>query len=635
MSYTPNAPAIFIAAYASAMAGMGISAPTSINVLSIAKTPIIPGTPDYTTIAAAAGAWAQQFDTAWGGVRPVSDLDITMTEEACEAVWYNRNTPPPKNVQPSAFTVEVNAIIAAITSAETYFTANGIPQDGTSGVVTLAGDVVGPSNANTVEALQGVALPVPPGSGTTVLTDISGVLSWLVITPSGVPAVTFTDGSTQNTGIASNRIANQSASDSTSAALGLTNFTSDTTNAQPANTGLYATISGGDQNTTTPGTSNPDYASIGGGLLNQVSAIYGTVSGGHGNIASGSGATIPGGIGNTASGQNSHAVGNGNLASGNNSTVSGFNNSATAGGATVSGGGGNQATNVNAYAEGELTTSSGTASHSEGISTTASGNGSHSEGNGGTSAGTNSHVEGQNCSVITGAIAAHAEGFGCQANDLACHAEGNGCIAGSGITSSPAHAEGQNTLAIGIGAHAQGWLCNAQSIAGDAVGEGSFTSYEAQSSIASGPAVVAPTAAGCIQTSTIVMRGTTPGSVPGETATLGYGNTSPPTQNGFALQDGKVYNIIAECAVQIPATPLAAGHTISACVRVTGGVSTIAGTGTADVYGDPSYIASGSALAFSIAGGNVLQLKWTSGFGGDVVAWIAATVRITEIGQAI
>ena len=178
MTYTPNAPAIFIAAYASAMAGMGISAPTSINVLSIAKTPIIPGTPDYTTIAAAAGAWAQQFDTTWGGVRPVSDLDITMTEEACEAVWYNRNTPPPKNVQPSAFTVEVNAIIAAITSAETYFTANGIPQDGTSGVVTLNGDVTGASDANTVVAIQNVSVPVPPNSGTTVLTDNDGVLTW-------------------------------------------------------------------------------------------------------------------------------------------------------------------------------------------------------------------------------------------------------------------------------------------------------------------------------------------------------------------------------------------------------------------------------------------------------------------------
>lgn len=42
----------------------------------------------------------------------------------------------------------------------------------------LAGDVTGPAAFNVVSKLAGVALPTPPGSGTTALVDTTGVLSW-------------------------------------------------------------------------------------------------------------------------------------------------------------------------------------------------------------------------------------------------------------------------------------------------------------------------------------------------------------------------------------------------------------------------------------------------------------------------
>ena len=132
MAYTPNAPAIFIAAYAGALAGMGISNPVTSNTLQLgARTN--PAPPNYTALAAAAGAWAIAFDTVWGDVRPVSDLDIDSTENASESLWHNRATPPPDSANPNSYIVEVNAVIAAITAAENYFITNGIPQNAGGG----------------------------------------------------------------------------------------------------------------------------------------------------------------------------------------------------------------------------------------------------------------------------------------------------------------------------------------------------------------------------------------------------------------------------------------------------------------------------------------------------------------------
>ena len=332
-------------------------------------------------------------------------------------------------------------------------------------------------------------------------------------------AVVFTTSPTQNSSLQSNRLANQHTSDTTAAAVGLTNFSSDTSGAQSPNTGLYATISGGDQNETVTFAGNPDYAVIAGGLDNTVSGANSVVSGGASNVAVSEATVVAGGENNNAS-----------------STY-----------ATVSGG----------------------------------------------------HFNSANASFST--------------------------VSG-----------GFDNAANGVYSVTAGIQNNAMGAASVAFGENALSPFEAQLAFASGPtANGTPLVGTTVQTSTVVMRGSTPGSVAHEVATLGYGAASPPTLVGFTLTNGKVYNVVAECAVQIPATPVCGGHILACVVRVAGGTATIAGTDTPTVYGDSAYVSSASAVAFDVTAGNELQLKWTSGFGAAVAVWIGATVRITETGQAV
>jgi|HubBroStandDraft_2_1064218.scaffolds.fasta_scaffold00423_8 hypothetical protein len=226
-----------------------------------------------------------------------------------------------------------------------------------------------------------------------------------------------------------------------------------------------------------------------------------------------------------------------------------------------------------------------------------------------------------------GAGACIPGGIGNTASDTNSYAEGNGNLS-EGIAS---HAEGSVCVAAGADSHAEGNSCECQGDHSHAQGCGAYALYETQDVIAGGPNASAPTAATCVQKSEIVWRGFTDSE---SVVALGYGEASPPTNTGIALTDGKVYQVIVEAAVQIPATPQCGAHKLSCVVRCAGGVATIAGTGTVEVFGDATYTASGSVMAFTIEGGNVLQLSWQSGFDGVVTAWIVASMRIIEIGQA-
>jgi hypothetical protein len=204
-------------------------------------------------------------------------------------------------------------------------------------------------------------------------------------------------------------------------------------------------------------------------------------------------------------------------------------------------------------------------------------------------------------------------------------AQGNAAAVAGGFLN---FANGDNSFAVGAQnvAEANGSV---------ALGENAYANFEGQSAIASGPtASGAPLPTTCIQKSEIILRGQTPGSVAGETATLGYGATSPPSNLSLTLANGKVYNLIAECAVQIPFT-LAGAHILKCVVRVFAGTATIAGTGMTETYGDAAYLASGSNLAFSVVSGTTIQLQWTSGFGTAVQATIVANVRMVEIATGV
>jgi hypothetical protein len=212
--------------------------------------------------------------------------------------------------------------------------------------------------------------------------------------PGTTEAVVFVPtANTQSNSIQSNRLANQHGTNSTEP--GITNLGSDTTDALPAASGNYATISGGDQN--------------------QVSANYASVGGGLNNSASGAGAVIAGGQNNVASGPSS----------------------------TVSGGNGNVSSGSDSYVEGDGNTSSNTGSHAEGQSTTASGGGAHSQGFGTQAIGNYSDASG--AGSIANAVASAAGGENSYASYEGCASWASGPL---GASPTPSNVAQMSTIVM-------------------------------------------------------------------------------------------------------------------------------------------------------------------------------------------
>ena len=209
----------------------------------------------------------------------------------------------------------------------------------------------------------------------------------------------------------------------------------------------------------------------------------------------------------------------------NNSTIAAGEESFAAGYETIAEGNGSSAFGSRTWArgteshtEGILTLTEGQAAHAEGSLTKAKGDYSHAEGYMSEAEGLYSHTEGS--ATKTWGFSTHAEGNGTIADANASHAEGSGTKAvsyqiidtasgeggagGSGGGSNPdvppsegeyesledyraryaacAHAEGNNTIAMGYGAHAEGVGTGAYGRASHTEGWGTQTGefYEEQ-----------------------------------------------------------------------------------------------------------------------------------------------------------
>jgi hypothetical protein len=117
MAYTPKNIQIFTAAFAGALAGMGLS--DRIISDSNALT--------YAGLATVAGAFAQAIDTAWTVARSATLLDVEAIQSESAAYWQDRS---PNNdattSNPATYAAAALAILATITASETYFAAQGI-----------------------------------------------------------------------------------------------------------------------------------------------------------------------------------------------------------------------------------------------------------------------------------------------------------------------------------------------------------------------------------------------------------------------------------------------------------------------------------------------------------------------------
>lgn len=210
------------------------------------------------------------------------------------------------------------------------------------------------------------------------------------------------------------------------------------------------------------------------------------------------------GNGTYSKGVNSHAEGSQTTAAGAAAHAEGVNTMAS-GNAAHAEGSATVATGDLSHTEGNSTKALGAGAHAEGITTKAAGEGSHAEGTETTAIGNSSHAEG--CQTVAGSYLqdedgyyldaqgqrttneaefvivannAHAEGLGTQALGDNAHAEGQESIAiginshaegiGTLTMQESAHAEGSRTEALGGAAHAEGLTAVAKGLASHAEG---------------------------------------------------------------------------------------------------------------------------------------------------------------------
>jgi len=345
--------------------------------------------------------------------------------------------------------------------------------------------------------------------------------------------------------------------------MGITNFGSDTTLGEAGATGSYSTISGGDAHI-----ASGNYSVVAGGQYNKSLDNY----------------TFTAGLSCKAGDGSNDGI---------YAAAIGYNNTAT-GYASFAQGQSTNASNNGSHAEGVNTVASGACSHAEGFNTIASGDYSHAEGVNVTVSGSYSHGEGFNTTAGTASFA---------------HAEGDSTFAGG----SSSHAEGNSTFAFGVSSHAGGQNTTANGAYSYSGGLYSLALRNSQASRASGFF----TTAGDSQYSWgLVLIGSTPGSVTGESVELTFSIPS----NYFQLEDGKGYTIkieaVAEGEIIGAFSQSVRGWTQTLVVRQDSGNITL-NSGTQELIGDSG--ASSWTLTASV-GSSPTRLKFTFSTGSTASA---------------
>ncbi len=288
-----------------------------------------------------------------------------------------------------------------------------------------------------------------------------------------------------------------------------------------------------------------------------------------------------------------------------------------------------------AHAEGQTTVASGTSSHAEGNVCTASGQNAHAEGNGTLASGTSSHAEGDSTQATN--VRAHAEGTSCVASGSSSHAQGNVCTAsggtshaeGNGTTASgtSSHAQGDSTVASGLRAHAQGLSNTASGDDSNAQGRESKATRICSSAEAGGKFA----AVGDNQCTRVVVKGSTPGSAPGETTALTVGGLST-----FGLDSSVAYLVTVKAMATVMGLGAAARQTAAFFIQFTASVRS---GGTVDVSAVTSVSAPilqgagfvGATLTVSSVAINTMTMAFTIAGGLTVQSRITALVEMVEL----
>ena len=115
--YSPFNEDVFDAAFAGALAGMGVAGRAAISTSAA----------DYAGLIALVTRFAQEFDSRWavhGPNTPPTKIDVQGIEVQCEAAWQG-NSLPPTATQQGAFTGTCDALIVELTEASSYLASIG------------------------------------------------------------------------------------------------------------------------------------------------------------------------------------------------------------------------------------------------------------------------------------------------------------------------------------------------------------------------------------------------------------------------------------------------------------------------------------------------------------------------------
>lgn len=125
MAYSPLNINVYSAAFAGAMAGIGVPSGAFI---------VDPATADYASAAAVAAAFAQAVDTAWGAVTVPNSYDLACISEASSQLFSRGASPLTGNTLLQAnWTTVAIALVAMVQQGDTNFASQNITPPGIAG----------------------------------------------------------------------------------------------------------------------------------------------------------------------------------------------------------------------------------------------------------------------------------------------------------------------------------------------------------------------------------------------------------------------------------------------------------------------------------------------------------------------
>ena len=163
-TYTPNNLYVYSAAFTGAQSGL---------LGALFQEGSNPAT--YADSNAIVGAWAQAVDTVWADSGSPDSYQTSAIEELSKVQWIGRGTgPSPGNQNPTTYIVAASALIAIVTSGETYLAGQSIVPPAPPFPWVIVDDFTGVDPTGVKDSTTGIQAAyaaLPASGGTMLFTD--------------------------------------------------------------------------------------------------------------------------------------------------------------------------------------------------------------------------------------------------------------------------------------------------------------------------------------------------------------------------------------------------------------------------------------------------------------------------------